>query len=276
GESYKSGSKPAPLGVEDADLADLLTHANRWHRLQAQRLILEQQDTGFIPKLRSLLDSAEFDQARLHAFYALEGLGAMDFDLVRQALSDPYPGLREHGVIMAERFESALPFLLDRLDDEDIRVVFQACLSLGQFSDDQRVLEGLANVIKRHGTDPWFRLAVLSSHAGSSLSLLDNLLERQDFDEVDTMLFPFIQELGYVVARRRKGDEGPRFLDLLLATSSDNSDNWILRAKERFLEGVIHSGQKMHSGQRLNSILTEFQNSDSPRQRKLATDYQVL
>ena len=72
--------------------------------------------------------------ARLHALYALQGLGALDEKSLLAAMNHPEARLREHGAKLAEaKLDSAavrakLPSLAD---DPAPRVRFQAALSLG-------------------------------------------------------------------------------------------------------------------------------------------------
>lgn len=69
--------------VQDEDLIDLLQHPNLWQRLYAQRKIVEHSSIQMIPRLKELLskpDAAEY--VPLHAFWTLEGLGALDNQIV--------------------------------------------------------------------------------------------------------------------------------------------------------------------------------------------------
>lgn len=75
-------SKGIPV-VQNDELVDLLQHPNSWQRLYAQRGIVEQQSTDLIGPLKVLLsktDAASY--VPIHAFWALEGLGALDKEMV--------------------------------------------------------------------------------------------------------------------------------------------------------------------------------------------------
>src|SRR3546814_3826974 len=122
----------------------------------------------------------EDPRGRLHALYALEGLSALDTQLVKAALNDSHPGLREHGLRLAERFPECLPEIKERTTDPSARVALQACLSLGEFPAAEAV-PVLVEAAIRHSDDRWFRMAILSSHAGSSIILLDRLVTGKRF-----------------------------------------------------------------------------------------------
>src|SRR5690606_31057971 len=96
---------------------ELLSHPNQWWRLQAQRNLLERQDKSVIPAITSLYNESADARVRLQALYVLEGLDALNADLVKQALSDSEPGVREHGAILAERYPVLLPELIQLADD---------------------------------------------------------------------------------------------------------------------------------------------------------------
>src|SRR5690606_2649905 len=119
---------------------------------------------------------------RVHALYVLSGLDALDAQTVQQAMKDPHPGVREHGIMLAEQFEECLPLLLEMTGDSTVRVAFQATLSLGEFSGPE-VIAALANVVEQHGQNSWFKTAVLSSEPGSSLELLQKLITEKTFFE---------------------------------------------------------------------------------------------
>ena len=75
-----------------------LGHPNLFWRLQAQRLIVESASTTAADTLRKIANSADAGHASLHAFYALQGLGALDEQAVRAALTSKNRGLRRAGI----------------------------------------------------------------------------------------------------------------------------------------------------------------------------------
>ena len=98
---------------------------------------------------------SEDPKVRLHALYALEGLNSLNAELVKQAMKDSSPGVREHGVILSERFPECLAQAVAKIDDPSIRVAFQATLTIGDFHGPQAVA-ALASVVKKYGQDPGF------------------------------------------------------------------------------------------------------------------------
>src|SRR5690625_6287726 len=58
----------------------------------------------------------------------------------------------------------------------------KSALSMGNFSSPE-VIPALADILLKHYSDHWMRLAVLSSEAGSSMALLDHLDKKTSFFE---------------------------------------------------------------------------------------------
>ena len=90
------------------ELLDALSSPNRWRRLTAQRLLVEEfaedpPDT-VVRELRELLENAR-PFGRLHALWTLSGIGALDRESLRAAFADPEPELRRNALLA---FEEAL------------------------------------------------------------------------------------------------------------------------------------------------------------------------
>ena len=73
--------------------------------------------------------------ARVHVLWSLHGLKALTDEMLMKALSDPSPRVVEHAVRLAEPRLGDSPALVERVaalaDHDDVRVRFQAALSLG-------------------------------------------------------------------------------------------------------------------------------------------------
>lgn len=210
------------------ELANLLTHPNQWQRLTAQRLLLERQDKSVHTQLRELFQEQHDPRTRLHALYTLDGLGLMAPALVEKVLTDAHPAVREHGLILAERYPDLLPQLLSLINDSDTRVAFQACLSAGEFSGSA-VIAALAGAMAQYGQDPWFRTAILSSEAGSSTDLIEELINRQflvtPLEEYKTA---FLKDISEIISERNGSGEMERLSQQLQPMKSDTSVNKLI------------------------------------------------
>ncbi|OEK01180.1 hypothetical protein BFP97_06500 [Roseivirga sp. 4D4] len=81
-------------------MVDLLSHKNGWVRDRAQQLIIQHGQKEAIPHLQALLEKAE-PLASMHAFYALEGLDAIDSGVLIKAARSNNVNLAAHALQMA-------------------------------------------------------------------------------------------------------------------------------------------------------------------------------
>ncbi len=203
------------------ELVKNLENTNGWHRTTAQRLIVERQDKSAIPFLKQLFEQSQYPVGRIHSLWTLEGLSALDEQVVLRALKDNHPRVREHAVRLAEecaRFKSADQPVVNALTnailamsgDSDIRVQFQTALTLGQLKDN-RALDALADLAVKYSDDQWFRLAIISSVAGRS-SQFFHLLRAKNPSFENKELFA---QLAALVGAKHDSTELSRLLSAL-------------------------------------------------------------
>lgn len=232
----KQGSVPKPGEMSSAGLVRLLSHPSRWWRLQAQRLLVERQDVSVVPALTQLFNAHEDARVRLHALYVLEGLNALNEELVSKAMTDAHAGVRTHGLILAERYPHLLPAVLQRLEDASIQVVLQATLSAGEFSDPG-ISAALAKVVLEQGKDPWIRLAVLSSEAGSSVEMAEALVSNGFVKDTAEWKNAFFEDLAFTMGKQNDKRTVQRFLDVL-ARAPLKDRVWQLAAMKGLSKGI--------------------------------------
>ena len=157
-------------GMSDGALAGLLGHGNRWWRMHAQRLLVDRQAAGVGSVLVHMVREDERALARLHALWSLQGLGLLEADVLRAALSDIHPGVRAQTVRLAEILDEthgAAVFendLIAMVDDVDPKVRFQLLLTLGDLSTDQAAV-ARDRLLKHDLSDPWVQMASLTAGA---------------------------------------------------------------------------------------------------------------
>ena len=203
------------------DLVNFLTDQNRFWRFQAQRLLLERQDKSVIPAVRALFTESDDARFRLHALYVLEGLDALDATIVKAAMKDVSPGVRENAAILSERFTECLPQLKELTSDSSTRVAFQATLSLGE-SKDKSILPVLAKVAEQRGQSPWFRTAVLSSESGSGMDMVKMLENSSFFKEDADWKLKFFEDLSYVIGNRNQKAQIAGLMNFVSIRSTDS------------------------------------------------------
>ena len=243
-----------------AQLVETLSHKNRWWRTTAQRLLLERQDKSVIPMVKTLFAESSDPRTRLHALYVLEGMVALDAGIVKEALMDPAPGVRENAAILAEKFPACLSQLQQLVEDNSIRVAYQATLSLGEFKD-KGIIPWLAKSVVLHGKSKWFRAAVLSSDAGSSIELLDALSNSNFADKAADWKTDFYKELAETIGARNQKAQ----VAALLQQSGQNTITKLPNAQAAIVKG-LSAGLQNAKGtsdevkERLKTIGTEADN----------------
>ncbi|MFA6946753.1 MAG: PVC-type heme-binding CxxCH protein [Pedobacter sp.] len=196
-------------------LLGYLSHKNGWYRNQAQRLLLERQDKTVVPEVISLFSNSQDPGTRLHALYVLEGLNALNEKIIKRSLLDSEPGVRENGIILAERYPKVQKQIISLINDPSQRVALQAALSLGEFKG-KKIVAALAMVIENHGQNDWFRNAVLSSDEGSSVEILKELAkDNLFFSKEEVWKLSFVQDLSNVIAARNDKAQFSSYLNLL-------------------------------------------------------------
>lgn len=234
--------KPVQPNLKRATTSDLvkaLTHENRWWSHTAQRLLLERQDKSVIPEVSALFAQSEDPRFRLRALYVLEGMDALDAAIVKIAMKDPSPGVRENAAILSERFPNCLPQLQEMVNDPSIRVAFQATLSLGQFKDAS-VIPALAKALELHGQSSWFSTAVLSSEAGSGIDLLKSLAKNSFFTDAASWKLEFMETYAHVIGARNDKSEISDVLSFLGQPSLSNTTAW----QSASIKGLVNGLEK--------------------------------
>ncbi|MBI4906802.1 MAG: c-type cytochrome [Acidobacteria bacterium] len=209
------------------DLVSQLANENGWHRQTAQRLLVERQDRSVEAELREMARKHDNPVARLHAYWTLEGVGALNETDLLAALRDGEPGVREHGVKLSESLPQSPALekaLLAKLEDNDMRIQLQLAFTLGNYKSKAAKL-GVVQLAAINGGDNWFRLATLSSAADWPGEFFSMMLNRKEttWQRRDTL-----NPLGSLAGSRQKPDEIARFL----------SDTVKLKQPALALEGI--------------------------------------
>lgn len=163
-----------------AQLANLLAHPNGWWRDTAQRILVERGDRSAVPAIAKLAAASTDARVRAHALWTLEGLDALQPDLVVKALEDTSRDVRISAIRLSEKWlaEANNPLqtaILKRIDDRDWNVRQQLAASLGALPPGQRA-PALAALLQRYAGDPVAVDAALSGARGGEPALLQQLI----------------------------------------------------------------------------------------------------
>ena len=85
-----------------AQLVERLSHPNGWWRTaHAQRTLVERGDRSVAKSLTALASGGKDWRARLHALWTLDGLDAIEPNIVIKALDDPAREVRAAAIRLA-------------------------------------------------------------------------------------------------------------------------------------------------------------------------------
>ena len=208
-ESQQTDPWPRLDQATSKELVDHLAHRNKWWRITAQRLLVERQDQSVAALLATLAWEAATPEGRIHALWTLEGLGALNAELVLGALEDPSPLVREQAVRLSEAYtveQRIVEKLLNMHNDQNPRVQFQLACSLGDVSPDL-AFEALGAIAFRHMDDKWFQTAVLTSITQDGVGWLEFVIPRLQNKPSDHQPLEFLKRIAGVIGGRQQEEE---------------------------------------------------------------------
>jgi putative membrane-bound dehydrogenase-like protein len=159
------------------ELVRMLDSANPWTRLTAQRLLVSMGDTNGIVELLSQRGARVVEKGghgRVHALWALHGLGKLTEPLLLGALEDPNPHVRAQAIAISEGRLSSSPGLRGRIaeaaTDPHAEVRFRAALAAGSGPVASGSFIAL-RLLAEDGASEWIRRAALTSLRSGDWSL---------------------------------------------------------------------------------------------------------
>ena len=133
-EDFEPGPQPTMLDESPAQLVAHLEHPNGWWRDTAQKLLVLSGDQSVAPALKKMARESASDLARMHALWSLEGLGALNAEVVRERMTDEAASVRQAAIRASETLikagdESLRNDVVAMVADEDPTVTTQALMT---------------------------------------------------------------------------------------------------------------------------------------------------
>lgn len=230
-----------PFAKASADqLVKLLEHPNGWHRDTAARLLYERQDQRAVLPLRRLALSSTSPVGRVHAMYAIAGLGSLPTDVLLARLDDPQPEIRIHALRLAEATTSDEPEvrakLISMIDDADPQIRQQLAFSLGSFSGQQRN-NALARLMILYGANTAMRSAIQSSLADGVVDVIKKLVSDPAFKKT-TAAPAILDSLATQVSLQNRKSELSALVRVVQTLPKDDS-----KLRELLLRSLFRNDQ---------------------------------
>jgi putative membrane-bound dehydrogenase-like protein len=147
-------------------LAAALDSPNGPLRDLVQQMLIERHAVEAAPALRGLVRASKRPATRMQALCTLDGLQAVDAEILSQALADSDPTVRRHAIRISEPLLKNSPRLVDAviklIADEDPQVKLQLAYTLGEASHPDAA-PALAQLAITGQADSYLMSAVWSS-----------------------------------------------------------------------------------------------------------------
>jgi glucose/arabinose dehydrogenase/mono/diheme cytochrome c family protein len=106
-QGYARGPRPRLLEAPNAQLLAALNHPNGWWRDNAQKQLIVRADRSVVPALKQMAagkGGPVSPLGRIHALWTLEGLEAVDREMISTALQDQHEQVRKTAILLSEPF----------------------------------------------------------------------------------------------------------------------------------------------------------------------------
>lgn len=274
GRIYRVVPEKAPLRkmpdlakANSEELVKSLANPNGIIRDLAHRLLVERKAVFVTDLLVEMTQSHDFPQARLHALCVLEGIGRLHHDLLRLALSDSHPRIRQYALKLTESRWNESPLLVENaiqmLKDPDPSIRLQAACSLGT-SRDQKASEALIRYGNLHFDDKFIRAVVFNSALATTDQFAAAVVSHEyllhDLIRTPGKHSPSTREL---ILAHFRAIERDRKTDPFPLGRLRNLASWLDRYPEDIvpLEGIINTARELY----LEELVHEQQRADTAR-----------
>ncbi|MEY2427757.1 MAG: hypothetical protein QOJ40_642, partial [Verrucomicrobiota bacterium] len=257
---YPAGARLRPIPrldkLDTAGLVAALDSPNGWQRDTAQRLLVERKEKRAAKPLQKLVTGSKRAVTRLQALCTMEGLGVLNPEILKKALLDPFPAVREHALRLTEYLlqrdvstprPSVPPDLQETIlalvNDPAIRVRYQLAFTLGEWNDP-RAADALVRIAAKDAKNAEIQTAVMSSALGQLRGMVTAVLKNAGTQEPSERLLAKL--LGLAAST---GDEGS-LTEALVGISMSNVGayaDWQFAVLGGLLDALNSSGKSLEN-----------------------------
>ncbi|MCU4677628.1 c-type cytochrome [Catenovulum sp. 2E275] len=193
GRIYRLKHKNSPVKKPDYldklaanELIDYLGHNNGWHRDMAKQIIVMEQSKELVPALKKLAINPSNHLAQINALWTLEGLGAVDFAVLKQAAQSTNPKVLRS----VYRLVAKLPqdptinlWLLQQVQITNLESKSALELACGA----HKAWQALATIINKFGISD-FTFSALANAESEFLASQGEQISSQHADKITTVM----------------------------------------------------------------------------------------
>lgn len=229
-QGFKPPPAPRFASMNREELLGALSHGNGWWRDMAQMHLVERIGLEAIPELRTIALSGDNELARLHALWALEGLGDPEPERLVPLLEDPLPSIQTHALRVLHALNLDREYWLKIFSDFAGRnlseeVALQSILTLGELPmDNAERIYALRAIAFPRIENPLFRDALVSSLPGQEVEFIETLMTDGVTDSSPGLGF-LVEALSSAATRSRDSNSIDRLIRVLSEDSGGLGDS---------------------------------------------------
>lgn len=218
-ETTRPRQTPRLGRLSPAALVAQLSAANGWQRDMAQQLLVQRNELSAVPDLRKLATSCPNPLGRLHALWALEGLGKLDGSTLTALLDDADPDVRASAISLCRPIAIRIPDspVVEKVsamaNDADKNVRMQVALTLG-LVPTERANAALEPVLKESAADPAVLEGLLAGFSGREADFLAARLPLPTWAKAEPWRERLLTVTAGLLWRQRQPPAVLRLLDL--------------------------------------------------------------
>lgn len=252
-DTFKQPDIPDLSSNSDDDLFKQLAHPNAWHHDTAARLLHERARNKNFGAINVSSDDGYFIIRLLNT---VSNLGILKEADVARALQHESPLVREHAVRLSEPLladSSTLQAVIPTMaGDPSPRVRYQLAYTLGEHPTAQNPPDAFLSLAQSDGSDPWMRLALLSSLTEGADEVLAAFLKDDATSTEDRGVRDFLGQLAELVGSSGRASDVKTVVDAV--ESASESQNRIVQSVVRQL---LNGLNRASIGEETRSVLAD-------------------
>ena len=173
-----------------------LAHSNGWWRDMARQLIVQDDQQALVPAIKKLFFSSDNHVVRINALWTLDGLNALDANIIEAALADNHNKVIVAGIELSTRLSAvhhqkiATDFM--RLQERGYELAINIATVTSQINSPLS-LEVLKQILVNYSDKPFIAEAAISGLAGKEKAFSDFVANSESFNNQ-----PFLDLLAKV------------------------------------------------------------------------------
>ena len=181
------GKQPKLSQQQPSEWVNSLSHENGWWRDMARQLIVQQGDLSVVSAINNIAKNNPDHRARINALWTLEGLHALNFDVIEAGLLDIHPKVKSAAIELSTRLpvsdHKKIAIHLNKLASNGYEIAIQVALVAGEIQTPESLLT-LKQVLVNYVDKPWIKEAAISGLTGREKEFKTLLT---DFDNSEFM-----------------------------------------------------------------------------------------